>query len=400
MSIDLSANLRKTLEKALEGAEKAQKEGDGEKAAGGFEIASRLLLKYAEYAPSRALEKIRKKRALSLREKAKRLRCGEALDRGSRAEPSGEKDAVEKDLSWSISPMIHTSGITWGQIGGLEETKNEIKYTLGIILATPPSKVRLQNWRNILFFGPPGTGKTLLAAATSNTLRSEDNSKAVFFNVKVSSVLSKYFGESSKIISELYGTARDASPSVIFLDEFESLCATRDQGDTGAERRILSTILAELDGLAEKGKSGLYVITIAATNRPWDLDPAVLSRFEKKILIPLPDEKSRERILQIHLHERGFNVDAPLKELVAMTQGFSGREIEQFCKEVTNRMVFEMNSELPSLVDQGLETLRSYRIKIRTLMPEDFTRARAMITPQTSKEENRRYLTWKESLSV
>src|SRR5690606_26180668 len=119
------------------------------------------------------------------------------------------------------------------------------------------------------FYGPPGTGKTILAAATSNALRKGAHEKrgAMFFNVKVSGVMSKYFGESSKIISEIYGTARDNSPSVVFLDEFESLTGKRGSDEqSGAERRILSTILSELDGLSEKGRSDIFVLTIAAAN--------------------------------------------------------------------------------------------------------------------------------------
>src|SRR5205814_715183 len=165
--------------------------------------------------------------------------------------------------------------------------------------------------------------------------RSTEGVPSVFYNVKVSSILSKYFGESSKIISELYGTARDTSPSVVFLDEFESLAGQRDASDSGAERRILSTLLSELDGMDSKGRTDLYVLTIAATNRPWDLDNAVLSRFEKKILIPLPDETTRDRILKIHLQKKGFTTDVPYDELVRLTNGHSGREIERFCKEVT-----------------------------------------------------------------
>src|SRR5207248_11775710 len=133
-------------------------------------------------------------------------------------------------------------------------------------------------------------------------------------------------------------TARGCSPSVVFLDEFESLCGSRDEGDTGTERRILSTILSELDGLAEKGRDDVYVLTIAATNRPWDLDPAVLSRFDKKILIPLPDDRTREKILRIHLEKKGFATEVPYEELGRLTNGYSGREIERFCKEVTTEM--------------------------------------------------------------
>ncbi|MHC5080463.1 MAG: ATP-binding protein, partial [Planctomycetota bacterium] len=238
------------------------------------------------------------------------------------------------ELKRVVDGLMQTAKVGWKDIGGLEGVKQEIKFALGIWLAQPPAgpggkPVQLQSWRNMLFYGPPGTGKTLLAAATSRALKTREERGAVFYNVKVSSVLSKYFGESTKIISELYGVARDLSPAVIFLDEFESLAANRDDGsDTGPERRILSTILAELDGLAEKGRTDIYVLTIAATNRPWDLDPAVLSRFDKKILIPLPDETTRQSILEIMIDRKGLTTKMSREDLVEKTAGFSGREIE------------------------------------------------------------------------
>jgi len=309
------------------------------------------------------------------------------------------EDEKEDGVASAVAQLVTTSPITWEQIGGLEEVKREIKLALALSVAQPPAGVQIPNWRNILFYGPPGTGKTLLAAATSNALRknAQDAARAVFFNVKVSSVMSKYFGESTKIISELYGQARDASPAVIFLDEFESLAGNRDADDSGPERRILSTILSELDGLSEKGRKDIYVLTIAATNRPWDLDAAVLSRFEKKILIPLPDPDTRRAILKILLEKKGFQTECTPDELVEMTAGFSGREIERFVKEVTTRMIAEMNTSLPSLVDKGLDELKSYQVRVRTIEKDEMRAAQRRLHPQTTPEEMTRYASWRES---
>jgi SpoVK/Ycf46/Vps4 family AAA+-type ATPase len=408
MSIDLSGDLRKSLRKKLEEAKRLYKEGEDEKAAAAFETASRLLMMLADkYSPNRQTEIAQKKDAMKYREFAKRLRAGEIPVKAERrperdAAPSARetgKAAIAPEISSAVSQLIHTSAVTWDEIGGLEETKREIKYALGLSLAKPPPSVKISSWRNMLFYGPPGTGKTLLAAATSNALKTTQVGKAVFFNVKVSSILSKYFGESTKIISELYGTARDSSPAVIFLDEFESLCGERDSEDTGPERRILSTILSELDGLAEKGREDIYVLTVAATNRPWDLDRAVLSRFEKKILIPLPDAISRRAILEIHLKRRGFRTAVDYDRLAEITDGYSGREIERFCKEVTNRMIAEMNENIPALVDKGLDVVKKYQVKVRDLQTADFDRARALVHAQTTPDEMQRYVNWKESIT-
>ena len=399
MDVDVQLPLKQALAKAKTFTEAK----DWAKAATAYERAATLMSTWAAQAHGREAEERRKKMALQYRALAQKLRSGEiaveapasASDAPADKEPAARNGGGE--IKSIVSNLSHASKITWDDIGGLDETKNEIKFALGMTLAQHPPGVKIAAWTRILFYGPPGTGKTLLAAATSHAVRSTEGVPSVFYNVKVSSILSKYFGESSKIVSELYGTARDTSPSVVFLDEFESLAGQRDAGDSGAERRILSTLLSELDGMDSKGRNDIYVLTIAATNRPWDLDSAVLSRFEKKILIPLPETSTRERILRIHLEKKGFTAEVPYPELAAMTDGYSGREIERFCKEVTTGMVEESNHGIPALVDQGLDLVKKYKIKIRPLTKADFDAAARLIHPQTTPEEMKKYYNWKES---
>jgi katanin p60 ATPase-containing subunit A1 len=407
--MDLSGKLKRACEDSLHKAKMAWKSGDSDSAASHFEAASKSMFKYAEYAQSRSMEYARKRKAIEYRDFARRLReTASEQAKGAKlpAPPSNNVDEgrtqeagtgeSETSISEAVSQLVHTSTITWEDIGGLDETKRDIKYTLGLNLAKPPEEVKITTFRNILFYGPPGTGKTLLAAATSNSLKVTTEGQALFFNVKVSGVLSKYFGESSKIISEIYGAARDNSPSVVFLDEFESLTTSRDSGEqTGAERRILSTILAEMDGLAEKGRSDIFVLTIAATNRPWDIDAAVMSRFEKQILIPLPDAESRRAILGIHILRKGYHIEPEVfEELIRLTEGYSGREIERLCKQATSQMIGELNADLPDIVDKGLRATRDYQVKVRELTVEDFQRAATYIRPITSPADMQRYLDW------
>lgn len=435
-NVDLSRERAKAIEGLEAKAKEAYEAGNDAEAADLYERAAQLLLRQAESAASRKIEQARKAKAAKFREYATALRSGDipkpeasatgevtasagttgALEDGAtkasgrgaikrRTGPPGTGDGKGgkdgkgegDEIHQAVTGLLHHSSITWDKIGGLEETKREIKYALGVSLAKKPPGIELATWRNVLFYGPPGTGKTLLAAATSRALKSTEREQAVFFNVKVSSIMSKYFGESTKIVSELYGTARDMSPSVVFLDEFESLCGSRNEGDTGTERRILSTILSELDGLAEKGREDIYVLTIAATNRPWDLDPAVLSRFDKKVLIPLPDPQTRRAILEIHLSKKGFTLLCDLDELVELTEGLSGREIESLAKEVTNRMVSEENRAIPDLVDKGLDAVKDHAITVRPLAMEDFERGRRLVHPVTTKEQVQKYIDWRDA---
>jgi katanin p60 ATPase-containing subunit A1 len=421
-NVDLSRERAKAIEELERKAKEAYDAGNDGDAAELYERAAQLLLRQAESAASRKIEQARKAKAAKFREYATALRSGdipkpETTAHGELTAPSGEAAAERKggpgtgrgratkggagkednEVHQAVTALLHHSGVTWDKIGGLDETKREVKYALGVSLAKKPPGLQLATWRNVLFYGPPGTGKTLLAAATSNALKTTEREQAVFFNVKVSSIMSKYFGESTKIVSELYGTARDMSPAVVFLDEFESLCGSRNEGDTGTERRILSTILSELDGLAEKGRENVYVLTIAATNRPWDLDPAVLSRFDKKVLIPLPDPDTRRAILDIHLSKKGFTLTCGLDDLIELTCGLSGREIESLTKEVTNRMVSEENRAIPDLVDRGLDAVREHAITVRPLTIEDFQRARRLVHPVTTPEQVKRYVDWRDA---
>lgn len=396
----MELDLQEPIKKCLAAAKRAYEEKDLARAAAAYEKAADLMSTFAEQAIGREAEQRRKRKAVEYRELAKKLRAGEFVE--AREEPAEASDkpskgkAGEEDFHAIVANLVHHSSVAWSDIGGLEETKNEIKFALGMTLAKPPAGVKISAWTKILFYGPPGTGKTLLAAATSNVVKNAEGTASVFYNVKISSILSKYFGESSKIVSELYGTARDTSPSVVFLDEFESICGKRDGGDSGAERRILSTILGELDGLDQKGRSDIYVLTIAATNRPWDLDPAVLSRFEKKILIPLPDAEARKAILKIQIERKGYRAAATYDELAAMTDGYSGRELERFAKQTISLVLQDMNKEIPGLVDRGLDRVREHAIKVRDLTRADFDRAARMITPQTTREEMQKYVKWKE----
>ncbi|MGE0430921.1 MAG: 26S protease regulatory subunit [Planctomycetota bacterium] len=404
MNIDLTGQIRRARDAVRMKAAESVKSGDKEAAATNYEQAASLTLQLADATISRKVELQLKREALQYREIARRLRNGDALPTAAGGKGDATRNAeggstegggATGEFEGVVNSMVHTSTLTWDDIGGLETTKSDIKYTLGVSLARPPEGVTFTLWRNILFYGPPGTGKTLLAAATSSALKTE-RGQALFFNVKVSSVMSKYFGESTRIISEIYGTARDHSPAVVFLDEFESLTPKRNDEATGPERRILSTILAELDGLSEKGRTDAFVLTVAATNRPWDIDPAVLSRFEKKILIPLPDATTRERILRILIERRGLKLQGPLIQLVQATAGFSGREIERVFKEALGRMVASMNANLPALVDKGLDQVRGYQMQVRPLTLEDFDVALKQMKPATSEAEMTRYRDWKE----
>lgn len=390
MPVDLSASIYAQYKLTRKRAEDAVKRNAHKEASVEYRRAADLMRQYAGYAYDVSIRAQRLQRA-EVHDKmagqldgmpARRSASAGKTPRAASAEP-----VSDTDYETEIMGLIEESKIRWADIGGLEETKQAIKSAFGLAVARKPKGVRIDSWRNLLFFGPPGTGKTLLAAATAGSL------DATFFNVKVSNVLSKYFGESTKILSALFATARRLSPSVVFLDEFESLTPPRGEGESGAERRIVSTLLAELDGMATKDDDS-YVLTIGATNLPWSLDNAILSRFQKRIYVPLPDNEARRAILEIHLPKRGHELKVTLDDLVTRTHGYSGRELEQLCQTAITHMTERANPGLLALVDKGQKALRDYEIKVLPLEEKDFAVAFVQVRPSTDPQLLRRHQEW------
>ena len=386
MTVDLSRSIRGLLDGALRRARASAGADQPVQAAKGYDEAARLTLQYSEYAATPSEKKRRLEAAAEYRAHAEQFRSAPPA-RQSGPGPSQQAEEPESGFEDEVVRLIHKSTVSWDDIAGLEDTKRSIKSAYALSLAQAPEGVVLTPVRNILFHGPPGCGKSLLAAATSNGL------DATFFNVKVSSLLSKYFGESPKLVSAVYDAARCRAPSVIFLDEVDALAASRDSNDSGPERRVLANLLSELDGVADKG-TDRFVLTIAATNTPWSLDAAIVSRFERQVYIPLPDLAARRRILELTLTEDGHGVEMALDEVAELTGGMSGREMERFAKRLVESMISDMNPDLADVAAKGRESAKNYRLKIRPLTRSDIQDVLSQMPPQTSIESLARYEQW------
>jgi len=307
----------------------------------------------------------------------------------SQSAETGQADEKEENFEKYIEEnLITSSTVTWSDIAGLENTKETIKESvvLSIIEGKPEA---IKPWKGILLFGPPGTGKTLLAAATAGSL------KATFFNIKVSNILSKYFGESSKIITALYNVARSRSPSIIFLDEFDSIALSRSGDISESSRRVLSTLLSELDGLQDK-KSSRYVLTMAATNTPWDLDAAVLSRFQKRIYVPLPDLEAVMEMIKINTQKKGIEFQGDLREIAeyCVSNLFAGRDVTTLCNEAIWNMVREQNTGLSQLADKSVDAVRQFKLKVRPLNKSDFQKSFDTIESAVKERDIIKHESW------
>lgn len=299
------------------------------------------------------------------------------------------KESIDEYQS-TIEGLITKSTVTWSDIGGMERVKQLLMETVVIAGLKKPDSIK--PWKGILLFGPPGTGKTLLASAAAGSLDA-----AAFYDVKTSSVLSKYFGESSKLITALYNSARTHSPSIVFIDEFDSLSPSRDGEASEASRKVLSTLLTELDGLGDKNSNRL-LLTLAATNTPWDLDTAVLSRFPRRIYVPLPDAESTKAIIK--LHTKGLdisNVDLEsISEKCVEDMFYSGRDLSNFSQQAVWNMVREANPDLYKLAEIPFEKLSQKSLKTRPLCDDDFIEGWKRIKSPLSRDQIERYEMWNQ----
>ncbi|WP_297536455.1 AAA family ATPase, partial [Thermococcus sp.] len=224
--------------------------------------------------------------------------------------------------------------------------------------------------RGILLYGPPGTGKTLLAKAVAN------ESEANFIGIRGPEVLSKWVGESEKRIREIFRKARQAAPTVIFIDEIDAIAPARGMEGDRVTDRLINQLLTEMDGIERN--SG--VVVIAATNRPDILDPALLrpGRFDRLVLVPAPDEKARLEILKVHTRRVPLAKDVNLEELAKRTEGYSGADLEALVREAALIAMRRVMRELPrELVEEESEEFLE-RLKVSK---RDFEEALKKVKP-------------------
>jgi len=224
--------------------------------------------------------------------------------------------------------LIETPNIKWEDIGGLEKIKAELKETVEwpIKHASSFERLGIKPPKGILIYGPPGTGKTLLAKAVAN------EAEANFISIKGPELISMWAGESEKGIRKIFEKARQASPTVVFFDEIDSIAGRRgNESGSKVTERMVNQLLSEMDGLEEMND----VVVIAATNRPDILDPALLrpGRFDRIVMAQIPDEKAREEIFKVHTGTMPLSEDVDIKTLAAETKGYTGSDIESICRE-------------------------------------------------------------------
>ena len=242
--------------------------------------------------------------------------------KGDGGDKEGEEDADQKKLRGQLTGAILTDkpNVKWEDVAGLEGAKEALKEAVILPIKFPHLfQGKRQPWKGILLYGPPGTGKSYLAKAVAT----EANS--TFFSVSSSDLVSKWMGESERLVKQLFNMARENKPAIIFIDEVDALCGPRGEGESEASRRIKTELLVQMDGV---GKDSKGVLILGATNIPWQLDAAIRRRFQRRVHISLPDTPARMRMFELAVGDTKCELSqADYKQLAAMSDGYSGSDI-------------------------------------------------------------------------
>jgi SpoVK/Ycf46/Vps4 family AAA+-type ATPase len=306
-----------------------------------YQKAIESLLQLVQLYPEYSLNKVYIQRAIAYQERIKALQGAVSsadmrMDVDARGTEDGERTTQGGKSSYEELIISEKPDVGWEEVVGLDTAKKAIKEAI-VYPVQRPDLFPLGWPRGILLFGPPGCGKTLIAAAVATEL------DATFFSIDAASIMSKWLGEAEQNVAKLFGSARKSSiegkPAIVFVDELDSLMG-QHQNEVGGEIRVRNQFLKEMDGIVDKGKN-LHVYVIGATNKPWDLDWAFIRRFQKRILVPLPDHHTRLMMLKLYTSNLQIAQSVDLHELARLSEGFSGSDIRDVCQSAQLKLIGE-----------------------------------------------------------
>lgn len=290
---------------------------------------------------------------------------------------------IDKKLAETILNEVIDSGppVAFSDIAGQETAKQALQEIVILPALRPELFTGLRApARGLLLFGPPGNGKTMLAKAVAN------ESKATFFNISASSLTSKWVGEGEKLVRAMFSVAKELQPAVVFMDEIDSVLCERKEGENDASRRLKTEFLVQFDGVA--GCTEDKVLIMGATNRPQELDDAVLRRFAKRVYVSMPDKSTRKTLLR-HLLTKHNNplTDRELDNLASLAEGYSGSDLNALAKDAALGPIRELSVTEVKEVDAN---------KVREIRMLDFLDSLRRIRRSVPEETLAKYFDWNQ----
>lgn len=343
---------------------------------------------------------------------------------GGSGKKGGDEDDTDPDVKklragLTSAILTETPNVKWDDVAGLEGAKESLKEAVILPIKFPHLFTGKRTpWRGILMYGPPGTGKSYLAKAVAT------EAKSTFFSVSSSDLVSKWMGESERLVKQLFTMARESKPAIIFIDEVDSLCGTRGEGESEASRRIKTEFLVQMNGV---GHDDTGVLVLGATNIPWQLDNAIKRRFEKRIYIPLPGPEARKRMFELNVGTTPCELTNPdYRALADKTQGYSGSDIAvvvrdalmQPVRKVLSATHFkpvvvqdkETGTELnkltpcspgdPAAIEKSWTDVGTEELQEPPLTLNDFIRAVQTVRPTVTESDIKKHEEWTQDAGV
>lgn len=288
------------------------------------------------------------------------------------------------------SILIKDTGVCFKDIAGLDEAKRLLHEAIILPMQVPELfQGPMAPWKGVLLYGPPGTGKTELAKAFAT------EAKCCFFAASASTIMSKYVGDSEKVVKALFTIARYHAPSIIFMDEIDAIMSqSASSGENPVGPRLRQEILTQMQGVGSTNDISKHVVVLAATNHPWNLDEALRRRLEKRIYLPLPEFETRKQLLQLKMKGCAFEIDPQLDwdKVAKMLDGYSGSDIGVIVREANLNIVRKIGyQEFADHKDEYLKT--------RMFTEQDFVEAIEKTKPSVNQKDLERYEQFKKDFS-